>query len=83
MGPLIALAMVALPGGVHGDLFVPADSTVPVGKARRLAAVLDERRVPHEMHLYAGADHVFDANCSPGSAGQDAWARTVAFLRAH
>jgi acetyl esterase/lipase len=135
MGPLIALAMVALPGGVHGDLFVPeaggrhsavvllhggalslgdeadtivdyyggisglaplparlpptlilhgdADSTVPVGKARRLAAVLDERRVPHEMHLYAGADHVFDANRSPGSAGQDAWACTVAFLRAH
>jgi len=64
---------------LHGD----ADSTVPVGKARRLAAVLDERRVPHEMHLYAGADHVFDANRSPGSAGQDAWARTVAFLRAH
>jgi carboxymethylenebutenolidase len=64
---------------LHGD----ADSTVPVAEARRLAAVLEERRVPHEMHLYAGAEHVFDANRSPGSAGQDAWTRTIGFLRAH
>jgi carboxymethylenebutenolidase len=64
---------------LHGD----ADFTVPVREARRLAALLEERRVPHEMHLYPGEDHVFDARRSPGSAGQDAWTRTVRFLEAH
>jgi dienelactone hydrolase len=77
MGPLIALAMVRCRAACD------ADSAVPVGKARRLAAVLDERRVPHEVHVYPGAEHVFDSDRSPGSAGQDAWTRTVAFLHAH
>lgn len=61
---------------LHGD----ADSSVPVREARRLAAVLEERQVPYEMHLYPGEEHVFDVKRSPGSAGQDAWKRTVTFL---
>jgi len=64
---------------LHGE----ADSTVPVREARRLAALLEERHVAHEMHLYPEAEHVFDQRRAPGSAGQDAWKRTVAFLHAH
>ena len=64
---------------VHGE----ADSTVPVSEARRLAAVLEERHVAHEMHLYPEAEHVFDAKRAPGSAGADAWRRALAFLRVH
>ena len=64
---------------VHGE----ADSTVPVSEARRLAAMLEERHVAHEMHLYPEAEHVFDAKRAPGSAGADAWRRALAFLRVH
>jgi len=64
---------------LHGE----ADSTVPVREARRLAALLEERHVAHEMHLYTEAEHVFDERRGPGSAGRDAWMRTLAFLRAH
>jgi carboxymethylenebutenolidase len=47
---------------LHGE----ADEIVPVREARRLAALLEERHIPHRMHLHPGADHVFDRDRSPG-----------------
>jgi carboxymethylenebutenolidase len=62
---------------LHGD----ADTTVRVDEAHRLKALLAERHVLHEVKLYPGAGHVFDAD-SPAQRA-DALGRAVSFLRRH
>jgi carboxymethylenebutenolidase len=62
---------------LHGD----ADTTVPVSEARRLDALLTERGVTHEVKVYPGGGHVFDADDT--AQRDDALERAVAFLRRH
>jgi carboxymethylenebutenolidase len=83
---------VALQGGaksmpptliLHGD----KDVLVPVAMAHRLDELLTENKRPHEMKIYAGANHAFNF---PGLAmwydaddAQDAWTRSTKFLAAN
>ncbi len=65
---------------LHGE----NDSLVPVAQAKELDSVLTEKKRPHEMHLYPGADHAFNFPQAPmwyrESAARDAWNRTLASL---
>jgi carboxymethylenebutenolidase len=58
------------------------DSTVPVGVAKRLAAIADSAGGRCEIHLYEGAGHLFDRDggSSNRAAATDAWQRTLDFL---
>jgi carboxymethylenebutenolidase len=57
---------------LHGE----ADPTVPVQEAHRLQRMLENRGIPHEMHIYPGVGHGFE-----GETCRDADRRTLAFLR--
>ena len=49
-------------------------------------AALKENNVPHEMHVYAGAQHGFNNDTTPrfdAAAAKLAWARTVDFFNKH
>jgi carboxymethylenebutenolidase len=59
---------------LHGD----ADRVVSVKQADTLEAVLKEAGVPHDMHIYPGANHGFR-----GADRQDALKRTLAFFATH
>jgi carboxymethylenebutenolidase len=59
---------------LHGE----ADSTVPVTEAHRLAEILNERKLPHDMHIYKNAGHGFR-----GFDMMDAGQRTYLFLKRH
>lgn len=58
------------------------DSTVPVGAAKRLAAIVNSAGSPCEIQLYDGAGHRFDriGGSANQSAATDAWQRTMDFL---
>ncbi|HLN12692.1 MAG TPA: dienelactone hydrolase family protein [bacterium] len=65
---------------LHGT----SDGTVPVEAARRLAGILDAVHAPYTIQLYLGAGHRFDretASAVDGTAADDAWQRTLAFLK--
>lgn len=67
---------------LHGE----ADSEVPVTLAHRLYDRMKAHGGNVEMHLYPGAQHVFNAPWSPNYSeadATDAWRRTIAFLRQH
>lgn len=57
---------------LHGD----ADPTVPVEEAHHLQQMLEKKKVPYEMQIYAGAGHGF-----AGEVWQDARRRTLTFLQ--
>ena len=59
---------------LHGD----ADYLVPVAEARKLERVLADRKLPHEVKVYAGQGHGFT-----GADATDAMQRTLAFLDKH
>jgi carboxymethylenebutenolidase len=65
---------------LHGE----ADSEIPVTLAHRLFERLHDHGGDVEMHLYPGAEHVFNgpwaSTYSPADAA-DAWSRSIAFLR--
>lgn len=65
---------------LHGE----ADSVVPVALAHRLYERVRARGGDAEMHLYPGAQHVFNAPWASSYSkadATDAWRRTIAFLR--
>jgi carboxymethylenebutenolidase len=65
---------------LHGE----ADSIVPVRLAHRLYDRMRAHGGQVEMHLYPGAEHVFNAPWASTYSSQDAadaWARSVGFLR--
>ncbi len=55
------------------------DSTVPINVAVRLGALLTTAQSPHELHQYAGAEHLFERyrGSSNEAAATDAWQRTL------
>jgi carboxymethylenebutenolidase len=57
---------------LHGEL----DKTVPVAEAYHLQQVLEKRKIPYEIQIYAGAGHGFS-----GEMWRDAEVRSLAFLR--
>ncbi len=59
---------------LHGE----QDKTVPVEEAYHLQQVLEKKRVPYEMQIYAGAGHGFS-----GEVWRDAGLRTLVFLQKH
>jgi carboxymethylenebutenolidase len=59
---------------LHGD----ADRNVPVAQAHELDDLLDRAGVPHETHIYPGADHGLR-----GTDRLDALSRTLTFLDSH
>jgi carboxymethylenebutenolidase len=49
-------------------------------------AALKENKVPHEMHMYPGAQHGFNNDTTPRydpAAAKLAWDRTIAFFKKH
>jgi carboxymethylenebutenolidase len=72
LAPLVGLAGPMPPVLiVHGE----ADEVVPVAEAHKLSDLLRERKVPHEMALFANQGHVLH-----GAADGEAAERVVAFL---
>ena len=62
------------------------DSTIGVAPIRRLEEIMKAAGAPNEVVFYRDAEHGFDRNNlrpGNGAAGADAWARTLAFLRAN
>lgn len=68
--------------GVFGD----KDQAVPVESAKAFAAALNEAGVRNEIYIYPDVGHAFanpsGANYAP-DATADAWAKTLAFLKAN
>jgi carboxymethylenebutenolidase len=62
---------------MHGD----RDGTQNVAGAHRLSALLDQRNVAHEMHIYPGADHQYDRGPAYRSPeAEDSWNRASEFF---
>ena len=68
---------------LHGD----KDALVNVSQAHTLDELLTAAKRPHEMHIYAGANHAFNFPELPfwynAADAQDAWNRTLKFLAAN
>jgi carboxymethylenebutenolidase len=68
---------------LHGD----KDVLVNVSQAHSLDALLTAANRPHEMHIYAGANHAFNfpelTFWYNAEDAQDAWNRTLKFLAAN
>ena len=68
-------------------LYAGRDKSVTPASVRELEARLQELGKPAEMHIYETADHAFFNDDRPEvynrAAAEDAWRRTVNFLRAH
>jgi carboxymethylenebutenolidase len=62
---------------LHGD----ADRAIGVERAYGLERFLQQRSIPHAIHIYPGADHAFDADPANLDA-RDAERRTAAFFDA-
>jgi carboxymethylenebutenolidase len=66
--------------GVFGD----QDQGIPVEKVNEFKATLEEVGVPNEIHIYPGVGHAFanpsGDNYAPTET-QDAWEKTVSFLK--
>jgi carboxymethylenebutenolidase len=68
-------------------LFGAEDHLIPVEQVRELERRLEATGRPFEVHLYPGAGHAFMNDTRPAmyrpEAARDAWARMLAFFRAH
>ncbi|MBP9708304.1 MAG: dienelactone hydrolase family protein [Oligoflexales bacterium] len=65
---------------IHGT----ADSVVSMDEFARLAVLLEQSKVPHEMISYSGAPHAFSVFNSPAyrkDADMKSWSRLTAFLK--
>lgn len=67
-------------------IFGSEDQSIPVDTVRQFEAALDGNEIPNEIHIYEGVGHAF-ANPSGSnyakSEAEDAWAKTLDFLRAN
>lgn len=66
----------------HGD----ADQAVPLEKEKAMVAELKKSGQPVELHVYPGANHVFEDDTHPNYMKEptvQAWTRTMEFLRRH
>jgi dienelactone hydrolase len=68
---------------LHGD----KDALVPVAQAHKLDELLTREKRPHEMKIYAGANHAFNFPELPfwynAGDAKDAWSRSTRFLAAN
>ncbi|HEV2859374.1 MAG TPA: dienelactone hydrolase family protein [Pyrinomonadaceae bacterium] len=68
-------------------LYAERDQFVPPEAVRELEARLRSHGKQVETHIYPGADHAFFNDTRPevydAAAAEDAWRRTIEFLRAH
>jgi carboxymethylenebutenolidase len=68
--------------GIFGD----QDRGIPVEKVNQFKASLEEDGITNEIHIYPGVGHAFanpsGANYAPKET-QDAWQKTLSFLRTH
>ncbi len=68
-------------------LYAEKDHGIPTTAVRDFEAALQKARVPHEIHIYPGAAHAFFNDARPEaynrSAAEDAWNRTLSWLRAY
>ena len=68
--------------GIFGD----QDRGIPVEKVNQFKAALEEDGITNEIHIYPGVGHAFanpsGANYAPKET-QDAWQKTLSFLKAH
>jgi carboxymethylenebutenolidase len=75
-----------LAGPVLG-LYAERDSFVTPAVARQVDADIRKAGKPSEIHIYPGVDHAFfndtRADAYDKTAAEDAWRRTLAFLRQH
>jgi carboxymethylenebutenolidase len=66
-------------------LYAEHDHGIPLEAVRAFEAEMDKQRVPHEVHVYAGASHAFFNDTRPqiyqAAAAQDAWQKTLAWFR--
>src|SRR5262249_30987924 len=63
---------------IHGD----ADHMVSVKEAYALRGFCDAKKLPYEIKIYQGQQHLFRGDLT-GRALQDARRRTLAFLKKH
>jgi len=64
-------------------LFGDQDQSIPVEHVQQLDKAMDETKLPHEIHIYPGAEHAFFNDTRPSynqSAAQDAWPRVLKFF---
>jgi carboxymethylenebutenolidase len=65
-------------------IFGEKDDSIPPERHAALDAALSKLGVPHEIHVYPGAQHAFfndaRAHSYKADAAQDAWARTLAWF---
>ena len=67
-------------------LFGAADTGIKVKSVRAFEGALERLRKPHEIHIYPGAKHAFanpTGNAYDATAAEDAWEKTLVFLRAN
>jgi len=67
-------------------LFGAADAGIPVDSVERFKTALQKLRKNHEIHVYPGAEHAFanpTGSAYNASAAEDAWEKTLAFLKLH
>lgn len=76
----------ALEAPVLGN-FAEEDDLTPPSAVAKLGAVLTEKGKSHDLKIYEGTDHAFFNDDRPEvynrEAAEDAWARTLQFLRAN
>jgi len=67
-------------------LFGGADQGIRVDSVRRFETALERLRKDYEIQVYPGADHAFanpTGNAYDAAAAEDAWRRTLDFLKLH
>jgi carboxymethylenebutenolidase len=69
--------------GLYGD----EDHVIPLEEIKRFIAVLNTEKIENEFHIYRGAGHAFQdfsrSDHYRSEASEDAWRRTIEFLRNH
>jgi len=69
--------------GFYGE----QDRGIPVDTVREIERMLKESGTPHQFHIYAEAGHAFFNDARPSAfnakAAEDAWSRTLNWLREH
>ena len=67
-------------------LFGAADKGITVDSVQRFEVALQKLRKNHEIHIYPGVDHAFanpTGSAYDAVAAEDAWEKTLAFLKLH
>ena len=67
-------------------LFGAEDQGIPVESVQKFEAALERLRKNHDIHIYPGADHAFanpTGNAYNKEFAEDAWQRSLEFLRLH